>query len=116
MGVTDQQVKNGIYLGTLTKREGVALMATTVMEWLVDQHRYQEGIEVADVILQYYPRDVDTVVARGSAYGELLQQFTDKYPTPAAIPPALRARYQQLASANAEAFAKAESWGWKPTE
>jgi regulator of sirC expression with transglutaminase-like and TPR domain len=117
MGVTDEQVKNGIYLGTLTKREAIAHMATTVMEWLMDQHRYQEAIDVADVILQYYPRDVYTVVKRGSAYGELLRtEFSEKYSTPAAIPPSLRPRYVKLAKANADAFAKADGWGWKPPE
>lgn len=115
MGVTDQQVENGIYLGVLTKRETIAVMASTVTEWLMSQGRYEEAIEVADVLLEYYPKDIHAVLFRGSAYGELMRiEFVERFPTPAAIPPALRPRYQMLAAQNAAAFRQAEAWGWTP--
>lgn len=115
MGVTDAQVQSGIYLGILTKRESIAVMASTVTEWLLSQGRYAEAIEVADVLLEYYPKDIHALLSRGTAYGALLQrEFTDRYPTPAAIPPNLRPRYRMLAEQNAAAFRQAESWGWTP--
>lgn len=115
MGVTDAQVASGIYLSVLTKRESIAVMASTVVEWLMSKERYAEAIEVADVLLEYYPKDVHAVLSRGSAYGELLRtEFVERYPTPAAIPPALRSRYQLLISRNAAAFQQAEAWGWAP--
>lgn len=115
MGVTDQQVENGIYLGVLTKRETIAVMASTVTEWLMSQGRYEEAIEVADVLLEYYPKDIHAVLSRGSAYGELMRtEFVERFPTPAAIPPSLRSRYQMLATQNAAAFQQAEAWGWTP--
>lgn len=115
MGVTDQQVENGIYLGVLTKRETIAVMASTVTEWLMSQGRYQEAIEVADVLLEHYPKDIHAVLSRGSAYGELMRtEFVERFPTPAAIPPSLRPRYQMLATQNAAAFQQAEAWGWTP--
>lgn len=115
MGVTDAQVQNGIYLGVLTKRESIAVMASTVVEWLMNEGRYSEAIDVANVLLEYYPKDVHAVLSRGSAYGELLRtEFVERYPTPAQIPPALRPRYQLLASQNAAAFQQAEAWGWAP--
>jgi len=117
MAITDWQVESGIYLGTLTKRESIAVMASTVVEWLMEEGRYQDAIEVADVILEHYPKDVHALVARASAHGRLLEtEFMAIYPTPAAIPASLQPRYRQLAAANAEGFAKAESWGWTPTE
>lgn len=116
-GVTDRQVENRIYLGVLTKRESIALMANTVVEWLMSEGRYQEAIEVADVILEHFPKEVHTLVTRASAYGRLLEtEFMATYPTPAAIPASLQPRYRQLAAANAEGFARAESWGWTPVE
>ena len=116
MGVTEQQVESGIYLGVLTKRETIAVMASTVTEWLMSQGRYQEVIEVADVLLKYYPKDIHAVLSRGSAYGELMRtEFVERFPTPAAIPPSLRPRYQMLATQNATAFQQAEAWGWTPT-
>ena len=115
MGVTDAQVQSGIYLGVLTKRESISVMASTVTEWLLSQGRYAEAIDVADVLLEYYPKDIHALLSRGTAYGALLQrEFTDRYPTPAAIPPNLRPRYRMLAERNAADFRQAEAWGWAP--
>lgn len=113
MGVTQRQVDSGIYLGVLTKRESIAVIASTVTEWLMSEGRYADAIAVADVLLEYYPTDVHAMLARGSAYGELLRtEFTSRYPNPQAIPPALRPRFRMLASQNAAAFLQAEAWGW----
>ena len=57
MGVTQAQVDSGIYLGVLTKRESIAVIASTVTEWLTSEGRYDEAIAVADVLLEYYPTD-----------------------------------------------------------
>lgn len=112
--MTDRSIESGAYMRTLTKRETIAEMATTVMDYLLDQHRYQEAIEVADVILGVVPRDAYTMVKKGSALaGQLQVEFIDKYPNPALIPGALRPRYQMLAAANAKAFKDAEALGWQ---
>jgi regulator of sirC expression with transglutaminase-like and TPR domain len=80
--MTDQAVANGLYLRTLSRKESVALMATTVMEHLMDQGRYQDAIDVADVILAHSPRDAETMVKRGSAFARLLdEEFYMLYPT-----------------------------------
>lgn len=113
MGVTQAQVDSGIYLGVLSKRESIAVMASTVTEWLMSQGRYREAIEVADVLLEHFPKDVHSTLIRGSAHGELLRtEFVERFPNPQLIPPALRPRFQMLASQNARAFQQAEAWGW----
>ncbi len=113
--MTDRAIESGAYMRTLTKRETIAEMATTVIDYLLDEHRYQEAIDVADVILAVVPRDVDTIVKKGSALAGLMQtEFVDKYPNPSLVPVALRPRYQMLAAANAKAFKDAETLGWKP--
>jgi regulator of sirC expression with transglutaminase-like and TPR domain len=115
--MTDQAVDSGLYLRTLSRTESVALMATTVMEHLLDQGRYQDAIDVADVILAHSPRDGETMVKRGSAFGRLMEEeFYKPYPTPDTVPPHLHGRYRQLESANQQAFAQAEALGWTPTE
>ncbi|MEP2987369.1 MAG: transglutaminase family protein [Parasphingorhabdus sp.] len=112
--ITDKAIENGIYMRTLTKRETVAHMATTVMEWLMIEGRYQEAIDVADVILEHFPKDVYTVLKRGHAHGEILKRdFLNKYPLASAVPVSLQPRYQYLAKQNEEAFKKAEAWGWQ---
>ena len=115
--MTDQAVASGLYLRTLGRKESVALMATTVMEHLMDQALYQDVIDVADVILAHSPRDAQTMVRRGSAFARLLdEEFYKPYPTPELVPPHLHDRYQQLESANRQAFAQAEALGWTPAD
>ncbi|HYC74668.1 transglutaminase family protein [Brevundimonas sp.] len=115
--MTDLAVATGAYLRSLPRKEGVALMATTVMESLTDQARYQDAINVAEVILEAHPLDVQTMVHQGSVYGELLRtEFYTPYPTPDLIPPNLRARYRALDHMNQTLFARAEALGWTPTE
>src|SRR3546814_7468564 len=43
--MSDMAVEQGLYLKTLTKRESIAHMATTVMEYLMVKGRYQERSE-----------------------------------------------------------------------
>lgn len=115
--MTDLSVASGLYLRTLSRKESVALMATTVMEHLMDQERYQDAIDVADVILAHSPRDAQTMVRRGSAFAHLLEEeFYKPYPSADLVPPYLHGRYQQLENANRQAFVRAEALGWTPTE
>jgi hypothetical protein len=91
-------------------------MASTVVDFLTSEGQFQEAIDVAEVILQNYPRDGYTLAKLGSAYGELMRvEFLDRFPTPAAIPPALRRRYMMLAQGNQRAFQAAETLGWQPS-
>lgn len=114
--MTDRAVESGLYLRTLTRREAVAHMASTVVDYLMTEERFQEAIDVAEIILQHYPRDGYTMVKLGSAYGELLRiEFVERYPVPAMIPPALRQRYLMLAQENQHWFQTAEALGWEPS-
>ncbi len=113
--MTDRAVQSGIYMRTLNKRESIAEMATTVVEFLLDEHRYREAIDVAEAILAVNPRDAFVMVKKGSAIAGLMQtEFIDKYPNPSLVPMALRPHYKMLAAANAKAFRDAEALGWEP--
>lgn len=112
--ITDAALANGLYLRTLSRREGVALMAVTVMEHLMGLERYEEALAVGAAIREAAPRDVETLVRCGTAYGRLLErEFISVYPSPDQIPPGSRARYAHLAQMNAQAFAEAEALGWR---
>jgi regulator of sirC expression with transglutaminase-like and TPR domain len=113
--MSDRAVQSGLYLRTHTDRETVALMATTVLDYLASVGRNEEAIKVADAILAVNPKDGYTMVRKGSVIAAMMQaEFIDKYPTPNLIPANLRPRYAELASANAKAFADAEALGWEP--
>jgi regulator of sirC expression with transglutaminase-like and TPR domain len=111
--MTDRAIQSGIYMRTLSKRETIAEMATSVMDFLLTRRRYQEASDVADAILAVNPREAYAMVKKGDATGRLMQiEFADKYPDPALIPPTLRARHAVLAAANEKAFREAEALGW----
>lgn len=112
--MTDRAIESGLYMRTLSRREAVAHMASIVVDFLMAEGRFQEAIEVADVILLHYPRDGYTLVKLGTAYAELMRiEFFERFPTPAMLPPALRQRYAMLAQRNQRAFQAAEALGWE---
>ncbi len=113
--MTDRAIESGLYMRTLSRREAVAHMATTVVEFLLAEGRFQEAVEVAQLILRHHPRDGYAMVRLGTAYGELMRvEFVERFPTTAMIPPALRPRYAWLAEGNRRGFQAAEALGWEP--
>ena len=117
MPMTDRAIDSGLYLRTLSRREGVALMATTVLEHLIARGRFDEALAVSAVILRHAPRDGYTMVKRGSVCAALIETaFTARYRTPALIPLRMRSRYDWLVRQNRAAFADAESLGWEPVQ
>jgi regulator of sirC expression with transglutaminase-like and TPR domain len=114
--MTDLAIRSGIYMRTLSRRETVAAMASSVLDFLIDERRYQEASDVADSILAANPRDSYAMVKKGTAISGLMKaEYFDRYPNPTLIPPALRPRYAALAMANEKAFRDAEALGWEPT-
>jgi regulator of sirC expression with transglutaminase-like and TPR domain len=115
--MSDRSIESGLYMRTLTRREVVALMANVVVEFLIGQRRFQEAIEVGEVILQHAPRDAVTMVQVGSSYGQLLNtEFIERFPNPALIPPDLRGRYVMLVQRNQQLFQAAEALGWESAQ
>src|SRR3546814_9729378 len=77
--MSDMAVEQGLYLRTLTKRESIAHMATTVMEYLMVKGRYQEAISVGYAILDSYPRDGYTMVKMGTAAAQIMQRRSEEH-------------------------------------
>lgn len=114
--MTDRAIESGLYMRTLTRREAVAHMESTVVDYLMTEGRFQEAIDVAEIILRHYPRDGYAMVKLGTAYGELMRvEFVERFPTPAMIPSALRQRFVMLAQQNQQRFQAAEALGWEPS-
>jgi hypothetical protein len=113
--MSDRAIASGLYMRTLSRREAVALMASTVLDYLLAERRFEESIEVAEIILRHYPRDGYTMVKLGSAYGEMMRaEFIERFPNRQAVPPSLQPRYAMLAERNRSAFQAAEALGWEP--
>lgn len=114
MPMTDRTVESGLYLRTLSKREGVALMATTVMEHLIERRQLDEALGVSELLLQHAPRDAYTMVKQATICGAMIaREFEANYPNPAMIPLHLRPRCAMLAKRNRTMWAAAEALGWE---
>jgi regulator of sirC expression with transglutaminase-like and TPR domain len=117
MPMSDRSIESGLYMRTLSRRECVALMATTVLEHLREEKRHEELIKTCGIILDHDPRAGAAMVVQGSAYGALLQrEFEAKFPVPLLIPQHLRPRRLLLMERNNSLIEAAEALGWEPTE
>lgn len=112
--MTDRGIESGLYMRTLSRREGIAHMANMVLDFLMAEGRFHEAIEVARLILRHHARDGHAIVKLGTAYGELLRLHAERFATPTAMPAAVRSRYEWLAEGNRRAFEIAEALGWEP--
>jgi regulator of sirC expression with transglutaminase-like and TPR domain len=112
--MTDESIANGIYLQKLTKRETVAVMATTLSENFSDKREPEKMIAIADAVLPYYPKNVSLILAKGSAYSRLIRRnYISKYPMPKDIPVEERPYFQHLSKESEFWYAKAEALGWR---
>jgi regulator of sirC expression with transglutaminase-like and TPR domain len=115
--MTDKAIQSGLYMRTLTRRETVAHMASTVMEARLNEGKFQDAIDVGTAILEQFPRDGYTLVKRGHAYGEPLRiECIERFASRNAMPPETRTRCDTLAKRNDEDFGKAEAMGWTPSQ
>ncbi len=115
--MTDKAIEIGLYMRTLTRRETVAHMASTVMEAQLNGGKFQDAIDIGTAILEQFPRDGYTLVKRGHAYGELLRiECIERFPSRNTMPAEIRTRCDSLAKQNDEDFGKAEAMGWTPSQ
>jgi len=114
MPMTDQAIANGVYLQPLTKKETVALMATTLAEHYVERKEFDKVITISDLVLEYYPKDVSSMIRKSNAYYDLASKYyVGKYRSPGEIPDRAKSHYQYLLQNKRFWGAKAEALGWR---
>jgi len=112
--MSEQAISSGIYMQSLTKRETVAVMMVTLMEYYSQNSEQEKRIALADLSLKYYPNNVAAMVHKGSAYVRLLKKdYLNKYPTPAQIPVHERPRFLELQKQTNFWYDKAEALGYQ---
>lgn len=110
--ISERAIKSGIYLRTLTKREGIAMLAHTIVEQLREQGRIDEVVAVCEIILQHHPREINALLSLASACGELVERWRAQHQIPFAARPEQVAYANGLMERNARLFAAAEALGW----
>lgn len=114
--MTDRALANGLYMRSLGRREGVALMATILLEHLLDAGRAAEAVQVADVILGCSPRDAYVLAKKASAFWLMAARYEERFGPVFRMPVPERLRYLQLIRRNRALFAEAEALGWEAVE
>jgi len=118
MNITDEALKNKIYLQKLSKTQTLAVMATVLAESYFDKQEFEKAMMISDVVLKYNKNDVGSMLMKGSLFYRLLaKNFIKKYPKPNLIPISDRPYFEFLSMNNHYWFEKAESLGWcEPTQ
>ena len=115
--ITDAAVANGVFLKPLNQRETVAVIATVLIEDLIQKGRYQDALAVSDIILKHYPNFAYAMVKKGTAAYHLLKsEFYSKYPKAIDVPQNQRPYLVYLQRVNKTSFDQAENLGWRPVE
>lgn len=113
--MSERSIRSGLYMRTLTRRETLAMMTSTVMEHLRAERRWEELIAVCNLALEVDPRFGFALLVAGSAYAKLMQrEFPGEYPMRVLVPEHRRARRLFLAERNHALIAAAERLGWEP--
>jgi len=103
----------GIYLRPLSRKESVGTMISTLEEFYGHQRSPEHQLGLTELALSNNPKDVTSLLMRGSAYYKLLQaRYVTRYVRMDDIPADQRADYQMLSNNNLALFAKAERLGW----
>lgn len=115
--ISEHAITRGLYLRTLTKRESIAHMATTVLQYLMDHDRLKEAVSVSEIILENYPQDGFTFAKMGTAAAFILERdFNQKHLPGSQLTPReaiLRDHWREI---NVLSFNKARSLGWESVE
>ena len=114
MPMTPQALANGIYMRPLTKKETIAEILVTLMEWYRQQGQDEDCIALANLLLARDPKDVEAMLnMSGAYYGMIRREFESRYARPRNVPPLLRPRLSELEQNLRRWRSEAEALGWR---
>lgn len=116
--MTDEALMKGLYMRPLNARETVIEMVEALSQFYAQQDRANAMISLADLAMEYSPRDAEALVQKGYAYSVLLEQeYKTKYASPMDIPLAERQLFVEKQQRGRMWYKKAEAMGWRqPSE
>ena len=112
--MTDQALANGMYMRPLSRKQTVAVMTGTVMEFYNQRGQHERRIALANLALEYYAQYDGAMLHLITSYVSLMErEFMTKYPSPADIPLEERPRYLALGQNRDLWRGKIETMGWR---
>lgn len=112
--ITDEAVRNGIYLQSLTRRESVAVMVGTLLEFYGQQNEHAPRIAVAQLALDAYPKDVTAMLHLASSYQHMFRErFVDEHGRLVPPSPNEVEDYHRLGQTMEYWGNRADSLGWR---
>lgn len=117
MPMTPQALANGVYMRPLSKRETVAEILVTLMEWHGQEGQDDVRLAVARMVLALYPKNVDAMLHVSAAfYGMRRREFESRYSRPRDVPLLLRPRLNELDENIRHWREEAAALGWREPE
>jgi hypothetical protein len=93
------------------------VMADIAIEHAFATGQFQQGWNVVNAILSYYPDNLGAILAPSAAALGIIQvEYLDKYPRKSDIPPALMERLNFLEKTVPGALNHAYALGWRGTD
>ena len=111
--IAPRAIEHAIYLRPLSPREGLGVIAGTLMEHHAARGDGDALMELAELTLAANPRDTSAMLWKANAYSLQIQsRYVARYPDANDIPQAQRADYLHRSRENFAWFARAEQLGW----
>lgn len=116
-GITEEAIRNGVYLKDLTNKETISLMLMEVEQAYIENKEYEKALEICDLALKYYPNYAYALARKGNAYACIIDRDVRQkgYSTDNPLPKDKEDYYKNIFKLNMQCFEKAESLGWKET-
>lgn len=118
--ISPKAIENQIYLRPLTRREAVATMMLTLMEFHDQRQESMPNFTLADLVLEIDPKNVAAMATKANAfYWVIEQRYSSKYPLASQIPANEQQDYVSLSEQNLWWGEAAEALGyteWTPEQ
>lgn len=114
-GITEEAIRNGVFLKDLTNKETISLMLMEVEQFYIEKQEYEKALEICDLALKYYPNYAYALARKGNAYACILDRDVRQkgYSPDNPLPKDKEDYYKKIFKLNMQCFEKAESLGWK---